>query len=113
MTVKKKLGADPFKGIGSLLSDAPSTHDTQHVQDAPNTHDTQEVQHTHDTQGSRKQKRPRINMAFDPDNLKYIQVMASLQGISATAYVNQLIGQDRVARAETYKKARELQEGIR
>lgn len=52
-------------------------------------------------------------MAFDPDNLRYITVMARLQGISATAYVNDLIEQDRERRADTYRKAQELQGEIK
>lgn len=54
------------------------------------------TQHTHDTQGTqRKQKYPRINMAFYDDNLEYVREAAYKSRMSVTEYVNQLIAEDK------------------
>lgn len=42
----------------------------------------------------RKQKYPRINLAFYDDNLAYVQEAAYQNRMSVTAYVNHLIEQD-------------------
>lgn len=57
---------------------------------------TQHTQHTHDAQGvQRKQKHPRINLAFYGNNLKYAKEAAWLKKMSVTEYINQLIVDDR------------------
>ena len=48
---------------------------------------------THDTQ--RKQKHPRINMAFYGDNLEYVREAAYQSRMSVTEYVNSLIVDDK------------------
>ncbi len=57
---------------------------------------TQSTQHTHDTQGTqRKQKHPRINMAFYGNNLEYVREASYQSRLSVTEYVNKLIDEDR------------------
>lgn len=75
------------------------------AQDTQHTHDAHDAQHTHDTKGM---KRPRINMAFSRENLEYLRVMAALEGLSATQYVNALIEKDMAERSNTYRAAKEL-----
>ena len=56
---------------------------------------TQYTHNTHDTQGvQRKQKHPRINLAFYGDNLERAKEAAWLKKISVTEYINQLIVDD-------------------
>lgn len=81
---------------------------------------TQEVQHTQDvqdihrdsvlaqTQGRKGAKLPRINMAFSPQNLEYLRVMAGLKGQSVTKYVNALVEQDMALNVEAYTAAKKI-----
>lgn len=81
---------------------------------------TQEVQHTQDvqdlhrdpvpaqTQGRKGAKLPRINMAFSPQNLEYLRVMAGLKGQSVTKYVNALVEQDMALNVEAYTAAKRI-----
>ena len=96
-----------------------TTHEVQQVQDTQDVHDvhdahnTQEVQQYGDpvsktTQGKKGKKLPRINMAFSPENLEHIRLMARVTGCSATAYVNQLIAADREQRGEVVAQATKL-----
>lgn len=63
-----------------------NTSSTQVTQNTPIT------QYTHDTQ--RKQKHPRINMAFYDNNLEYVREAAYQARMSVTEYVNKLIKED-------------------
>jgi len=84
------------------------TQRTQHTQDEPTTQDTQLVR---GTQGKRGQKLPRINMAFTRDNLEHLQLMARIEGVSITEYVNRLIKTDQTNQASTINKAKEILKG--
>jgi len=55
-----------------------------------------------------KQKLPRINMAFSPDNLDYLQRISRLKGVSMTSYTNELIKSDCRANKGLIDKANEL-----
>lgn len=57
-----------------------------------NAHDTQSTHNTQDAQ--RKQKHPRINLAFYGNNLELAKEAAWLKKISVTEYINQLIVDD-------------------
>lgn len=48
------------------------------------------------TQGKKGHKAPRINMAFSPDNHKWIKARSRQMGISATALVNAIIDHERL-----------------
>lgn len=85
----------------------------QKVQELPKTQQKQEVQDTQEvqkanTQGKKGQKLPRINMAFQPENLEYLQRISGLHGKSITAYVNDLVEQDKKENAEIIEKAKRL-----
>jgi hypothetical protein len=54
----------------------------------------------HNTRGRKGHKLPRINMAFTPENHKFITFTSRQQGISATEYVNNLIDAARSAKKE-------------
>ncbi|MBD5162557.1 MAG: hypothetical protein HDT14_11225 [Oscillibacter sp.] len=75
---------------------------------------TQEVQRpeavpeTVQTQGRKGAKLPRINMAFTPQNLEYLRIMAGLRGQSITKYVNALVEQDMDLNREAYNAAKRL-----
>ena len=81
--------------IGSTY-DTQQEHEVHHTQDAPN------------TQGRKGAKLPRINMAFSPQNLEYLRVMAGIHGMSITKYVNTLIERDREQNKETFDTAKKL-----
>ena len=49
---------------------------------------TQLLRRTMQTQGCKNKKKPRINMAFEPDIYDYIKDQAELQGKSMTQIVN-------------------------
>lgn len=48
------------------------------------------------TQGKKGHKAPRINMAFSPDNHKWIKTRSKQLGISATELVNTIIDRERL-----------------
>jgi hypothetical protein len=83
-----------------------NTHDTLEEQE------TQETQQEHKTPG-RKQKLQRINMAFSPDNLDYLQRISRLKGVSMTSYTNELIKSDCRANKGLIDKANELLKGAK
>lgn len=105
----KNTGAEAVNKFFSedtlTLKDAHTQPDAQQVQDELNTPITQV---SNVNMKTRVQSRPRINMAFDEPLLFYIQIMARLDGGSITSYVNNLIRQDKLARAEEYQKAIDL-----
>jgi len=78
---------------------------------APSTHDTQEVQEVQRTQGKKGQKLPRINMAFQTSNLEYLQIISRIEGKSITAYVNNLVEQDRQKNSERMEAAKQILKG--
>ena len=51
---------------------------------------------------------PRINMAFTPQNLEYLRIMAGLRGQSVTRYVNALVEQDMELNRVAYDAAKRL-----
>ncbi len=60
------------------------------------------------TQGRKGKKLPRLNMAFYNNNLDYVQKIAGIKGISATAYINQLIDMDKEKNKEIYEKIKNI-----
>ncbi|MDR3047914.1 MAG: hypothetical protein LBU51_09980 [Bacteroidales bacterium] len=109
---KKKLGVDPFRGVNSLVR---NTQEDTTVQDEPIAQETPELKHTSTekyvkTQGHKGQKLSRINLAFQPDALKYIHLLSGFDGVSITQYVNSLIFADMERRRDTYSKLLELKE---
>lgn len=95
-----------FKGVAANTKSVYSTviasaQDTQQVQDVQPSVDPR-------TQGRRGEKLPRINMAFSPQNLEYLRVMAGLRGQSVTRYVNSLVEQDMLQNMDVYTAARKL-----
>ena len=84
---------------------------TQEVQEVHDTHSTQEVQEVQRTQGKKGQKLPRINMAFQTSNLEYLQIISRIEGKSITAYVNNLVEQDRQKNSERMEAAKQILKG--
>lgn len=89
-----------FKGINPAMQFI-----TQPEQDAQ---ETQDEQKTQPTQGRKGQKLQRINMAFQPDNLDYLQTISRIEGVSMTDYVNRLLQRDRITRADIVEKAKAI-----
>lgn len=90
------------------------TQGTHHTQDEPTTQDTQDTHDApivHGTQGKKGHKLPRINMAFTRDNLDHLQLMARIEGVSITEYVNRLVKTDQANQASTISKAKEILKG--
>jgi hypothetical protein len=97
---EKKLGNNPFEGgVNSLI------RDTQNTQDVLKEH---EEQYTQNTQGKKGQKLPRINMAFQHENLEYLQVMSGFENISITQFVNKLINNDMKNKSKLYSQILKL-----
>ena len=72
-----------------------------------NTHDTHD---THDS--GRRQKHPRINLAFYGENLEYVREAAFQERMSVTEYVNQLIVDDRNRKLAGFKNSATKQMSI-
>jgi hypothetical protein len=60
------------------------------------------------TQGGKGQKLPRINMAFQPYLLEYLQIISRVAGESITKYVNDLVRLDRRRKFNIYERGKEL-----
>ncbi len=82
-----------------------STHEVQQEQDAQCAEVISDIVQT---QGRKGAKLPRINMAFAPQNLEYLRIMAGLRGQSVTRYVNVLVEQDMEQNQEAYNVAKQL-----
>lgn len=85
-----------------------SAQDTQEVQEEQQLPSISELHSAPHTQGRKGEKLPRINMAFAPQNLEYLRVMAGLRGQSVTRYVNTLVEQDMIQNKTAYDAARKL-----
>jgi len=57
------------------------------------------------TQGRKGMKSERVNTSFTPSNLEYLKKIAGLEGMSMTAYLNELIRRDMERRGEALKQA--------
>ena len=103
---KKRLGFDPLKetprGVDELIR--------QTTQEEHTTHNTQTTQKKAGDKGARGKPLPRINMAFDPINLHYLQIMAGFDRVSITRYVNRLIEEDLTRRVDIYEQIISIQE---
>lgn len=108
MSKKSFKNDNPALAFISVDSDS----NTQKVQDARDTQEVQYVQETHPTQGKKGKKLPRINMAFSPENLEYLQLISRLEGISITQYVNNLVAKDRADKSDIVDKAKEILKGV-
>ena len=86
-----------FKGINPAMQFI-----TQPEQEA------QDEQKAQLTQGRKGQKLQRINMAFQPDNLDYLQTISRIEGVSMTDYVNRLLQRDRITRADIVERAKAI-----
>ena len=82
-----------------------STQEVQQEQEVQRPEATREVSQT---QGRKGAKLPRINMAFTPQNLEYLRIMAGLRGQSVTKYVNVLVEQDMELNQAAYDAAKRL-----
>lgn len=81
---------------------------TQEVQQEQEAQCPEAVSETIQTQGRKGAKLPRINMAFTPQNLEYLRIMAGLRGQSVTRYVNALVEQDMKLNRVAYEAAKRL-----
>lgn len=93
-----KFGVDDNLFEGNI-KDTQQVQEVQEVQEDSFDY-TQEVQQEAKeigtTQGKKGQKLKRINMAFSDKNHEYITHESRRKGISATAFVNQIISEYRV-----------------
>lgn len=81
-----------------------NTEKNNNTQDVYNTYETHETQEVQKTQGRKGQKLPRMNMAFYGDNLPYINKMSRIRGMTATAYINDLIDKDKEKNKDILKE---------
>lgn len=57
------------------------------------------------TQGRKGMKADRVNTSFTPSNIEYLRKIAGLEGMSMTAYLNELVRKDMERRGEALKQA--------
>ena len=76
------------------------------------TEQTPDIQEVHSTKGRKGAKQQRINMAFSPENMDYMRVMAGLKGVSITRFVNDLIARDGEKNSAAYRTVKNLSEHI-
>ena len=55
-----------------------------------------------------RSERPRINMAFDEENYRYVKLMSGVYCTDMTRFVNMVIERHREMNAEKYKAAQAL-----
>ncbi len=101
------------KGFKNAVANAKSVYgtvigSTQEVQQKQEVQHPEVISETVQTQGRKGAKLPRINMAFTPQNLEYLRIMAGIRGQSVTRYVNALIEQDMFQNKDAYVAARKL-----
>lgn len=96
--------AKSFKKTDNPALNFINIEKNNNTQDVYNTYKTQETQEVQKTQGRKGQKLPRMNMAFYGDNLPYINKMSRLKGVTATAYINELIEQDKEKNKDILKE---------
>lgn len=65
------------------------------------------------TSGRKGLKLPRINLAFTPENHKYISVMSKMRGESITQFVNMLIDKNRELNSDLYDRALEIMDEMK
>ena len=63
------------------------------------------IKATLNTSGRKGVKLSRINVAFTPDNHKYVKTMARVTGITLTDFINKIIEEHRAAHADLYQQA--------
>lgn len=91
--------------VSDLAANAQKNIEERNAHSAQHTQDAQHTQGAHDAQNAqRKQKHPRINMAFYGDNLDYAREAAYRRRMSVTEYVNQLIIDDKNRGASGFGK---------
>ena len=98
----KNVAAQAKPVYGTVIG---STQEVQQEQEVQRPEVTPEVAQT---QGRKGAKLPRINMAFTPQNLEYLRVMAGIRGQSVTRYVNALVEQDMELNRVAYDAAKRL-----
>ena len=102
----KKLNNPAYNFI-----DVPTVQEVQEIQEVQDVQETQkpnEEQEAQGTQGRKGKKLPRMNMAFYGENLSYINKMARINGVTATAYINSLIDADKEKNKEIIEKLENL-----
>ena len=123
MAKKKDLSGAIARGADLFFSthDAPQqAHEAQEPYKAQEASEAQlkaviaqmeqriEAQEARRTQGRKGLKMPRMNMSFTPSNMDYLRVMAGIQGMTVTRFMNQIIEEHIEANAERYQRALEV-----
>lgn len=60
------------------------------------------------TQGRKGEQLPRINLSCSTENYDFIRIVARINGLSATRFVNRIVTEYRLAHPELYEKAKAL-----
>lgn len=92
----------------SFITDPGNKTDEYNEHNTYEVHEEREVESSNKTQGRKGQKLPRLNMAFYNNNLEYVQKIAGVKGMSATAYINKLIDEDRKKNEDVYEKIKNI-----
>lgn len=65
------------------------------------------------TQGRKGMKAARVNTSFSPSNMDYLRKIAGLEGMTITAYLNELVRRDIERRGDALKQAWAILEASR
>lgn len=105
--------AEPRRPAPLLRRNTPQAQETHDTQEAQEEYEAHEAYAARTTQGKKGKKLPRMMMAFSESNMAYMKRIARLEGMSVTAYVNQLIEADRVQKQALIEQAEALLGGNR
>lgn len=100
--------------VYSAITEATAAPDQGEATTKPrrtyNAEETLEMQEAGTTQGRKGCKAKRINMAFTPENYRYIFTMSRIRGESLTQFLNAVIRRSIADNQEVYEQAKKLTE---
>ncbi|MBB2184771.1 hypothetical protein H0486_18100 [Lachnospiraceae bacterium MD1] len=104
---------DKLKNVSEkFFTGIQPTQETHNIQEEHEVQEVYEAQQVQQTQGKKGFKMQRINMAFTPDNIDFIRIMAKIKGQTMTQFVNSILDQEREAKEEVYQEAKKLIEKL-
>ena len=100
--------------LGSDTTRANNAHQNKKKRQTYSKKKTLEAQENMQTQGKKGIKLPRINLALTPSNYDYVKTMASMNGVSVTKFINNLIKNElnSGANSDVYKEVLEIRNSI-
>jgi hypothetical protein len=98
ITMAKKLGNNPLKGIDSIVCDTQNIEDTRSISLAHKKQNietsTLDAMEDSNQKSLKSKKLPKMSLALQPEVMAYVQFMSGVKTTSMTQYINQLIFED-------------------